>query len=214
MSRIRKRPELVQLPAMPTVLKISEIPTGVYVMRINLPFTLTPFANAGVQKAFIVARTSKSAKTILGQETIEIHNLKNEVLRAIREKYPFLGKSISLTVSAALHFGDMGYGRRTPSYHYESNIPRLVNTLKACGFSAIPLMAFMIPIKRPLMWINFVKKREAFIASQFGQKMYDELSLQELNNLINDNPVLQNLKAYVCETCYATGKWVTCKVTV
>lgn len=217
---VKKRPELVELPEVPTVLKISEMPTGVYILRINLPFTLTHLARVGVKKCFIVSRSRKSIGAMLGEDFAEIEDLQRIIKKKVKEKYPLLQKHVYVTVGATIGFG-YGQTRGTrggkpaaSTYHYVGDVQKLVGNLEECGFSAMPLQAFMMPIGMPRTWVNFVKKVNlgGFIASQFGRRLYDELSISELNELIRNNDILQKMNAFVCQTQVATGKWMTCPV--
>jgi len=213
--KIRKRPEIVRLPAVPTIIKVSEIPSGIYVMRINLPFTLTHLAKAGVKKCFFISNTQKSARTLLGEETQKLLNVKHAFLEEVRRRYPLLARHLNISVQVSISFG-YGSFTKTPrhsiSYYYCAGVPKLIKTLDEAGFSALPLKCFMIPIEKPRIWINFIRTREAFVASQFGRKMYDEMKFEDLKKILMENPVLQRMKAYICETVVATGKWITCRV--
>jgi hypothetical protein len=209
---IKKRPELVSLPETPTILKVSEIPSGTYVMKRNIPFTITHLAKSGVEKAFILARTGKSVATILGKESYKLKEEKKELEMEIIKKYPDLAKHIVISLTAKVHFG---YGRKGREvYYFCKNIPNLVETFNKCGFSDIPLRAFMIHIDNPSMWLHFVRRKDiGFIVSQFGNRLYSDMKLNQLEELISKNKILQDLQVYICETATATGKWTTCRVT-
>ena len=214
--KVKKRPELVTLPTVPTVLQVSKIPTGVNVMRVNSPFTVHHLANAGVTKAFIIATTQKSVMTLLGREARMLDTIKKRVLQKVRKKYPKIGANIYLSMSCDITFGHTGFGRGAPKYHYVGDITKLMNELDDAGFSSIPLRSFIIPITHPkTQWVTFQRGGRGitgFIASQFGNTFYQELSGEQLREMIRQNQVLQKMKAYVCETVTATGKWVTCQL--
>jgi len=209
---IKKRPELVQLPSVPTILKISEIPSNVYVMKVNRPFNLNHLVKRGVKTCFLVAGTSKSARTVLGKEIEILREANRKVTEIIRENYPLLGKHVHI------YFGlKIVYGRKSKdgmAYHYCHDTQKLLNQLDACGFSAIPLLGFMVPIQNPPIWINFsqIKGIDGFTAAQFGRKLYSEMELEDLEELLRSNKILNDLKVFICQTAVATGKWMTCRV--
>lgn len=210
---LKKRPELVQLPTLPTILKISEVPLGTYVMKRNLPFDLTHLAKAGVKTAYVVAGTSRTISSLLGQEVSEIRELKDTLQKQVREKYPIFGKHINLSLNAQLRFGNVAYGERQTNPHYIGDVPKLVDTLEVAGFPKLPLFLFQIPVENPHTWITFVRKKEVsgFVASQIGNKLYGEVSLSALEDLLHLNPILQSLKVHICEMVTATGKFGVCR---
>ena len=137
--QLKKRPELVQLPSVPTILKISEVPSGFSVIRINLPFTLTHLAHAGVKKAFIFAETGKSPMTILGEQNAILNQMKKEVINKIIDRYPKLYKHVTLAIIAHIRYGSRSGHGQPFSPSYISDIPKLVETLEECGFSKVHL---------------------------------------------------------------------------
>jgi len=217
----RKRPELVELPEKPTVLKISEVPSGVCLMKLNPPYTLDRFARAGVKKCWVFASTNKSVNQLLGKEVAELKELKNKVTQMVRDKYPYIAKRIWVGVSAHVSFGHRsaykkGKGGTTSEvYHYVSDLPRMVQELNEIGLGKIPIKHIMFPMDYPpfsLVTFTKVKDITGLVASQIGKKMYDELSKEQIIKLIQDNPILQKLKTYVCETKLNTGTWLSCEV--
>lgn len=207
---VKKRPELVQLPSVPTILKISEIPSNTYVMKVNLPFNLTHLAKRGIEKAFIIAQTSKSPKGVMGKEIEIIRESNRKVLEIIRNNYPLLGKHVYISFGVKLNYGKW----KDRDYYYCANVSKLMEQLDACGFSALPLKAFMIPIQNPPVWVNFVhvKGIDGFTASQFGSTLYSDVKLDDLKTILKNNQILQDIKTFICQTAVATGKWMTCVV--
>jgi len=214
-ATIRKRPELIELPAVPTVLKVSEIPTGIFVLRINQPFNLTHLVKRGVKKAFIVSRTGKSARTLLGEEIVELETLKANVLSKIKAEYPVIAKNVSLSIMARISLGYItGPKGGGISPKYVADTRKLMETLDQCGFSDMPLQWFRIPVtfKGRQTWITFQRQKGAFIMSQLGNSPYSEFDLDDVKQMRRENKVLQDLKSYICETAEATGKFTTCLI--
>jgi len=210
---IRIIPELVDLPKVPRILKISEIPSGVWVMKRNLPFNLNHLAKVGIKKAFIMSRTTKSLMTMLGEESDRYIEMKSELVKTLRSRYPVLARHLGIRMQTSLKFGS----RRGSDYYpqYVADIPRLVETLDECGFSALPLGFFQFQLEQPLEWISFFRRGKlGFAASQIGRKIATDFTREQLEFLINFNPMLQRMKVFLCETRVATGKWLTCAVPV
>lgn len=207
----RTRPELVKLPQAPTVLKISELSSGIYIIKRNLPFGLSHMAKIGIKSAFICAGTGKSIMTIMGKESAEVREMIKRFELLVIQKFPQLSKHVSINVQATLHWG---YSGPEPSLTYVADIPRLVETLDSCGFSDVPIRTFQIMLDYPSNTIiTFIRKEDmGFIASQIGTKPYTVFSEQQLAELIQKNPVLQRMKCFICQTAVATGKWMTCRL--
>ena len=209
-SVTRKRPELVTLPEVPMILKISEIPTGVWVMRINIPFTLTHLAQKGVQQAYVCINTGKSIMTFLGEETARITQIKAELKSLFGAKYPLLQKHVNITINSQITFGSRG-----PDFSpfYMANVPKLVEQLDACGFSKLPMTMFSIPIKHPETWVTFIRRAayDGFILTQVGDHQTSGEE-KDIGQLQVNNEILQKLGCYICQTSEITGKYQTCLV--
>jgi len=199
--------ETMKFKDMPTVVKISEVPTGVHVLRINLPFTVRHLADKGVQKAMIISNTTKSIATFLKEDLLEINEFREKMKQRLEDLHPSLRKRISVAVATRLNFGGPN------EMAFVTDIPRLQEDLSELGVSDLPLTAFAIPLQKPKPeWVTFIKRRGAFICIQIGSKMFYDMTEQELQNLIIENQILRDLNCFVCETVEKIGKWLSCKV--
>lgn len=219
-TSIRKRPELVTLPSVPKILKISEIPTGVWVMRINMPFTFTHLAQKGVKQAFVYINTGKTMMTFLAEHTARIAQMKRELKELFNQKFPLIGKHMHVNITAQLVFGNKRGRTRAAeqsmfSPYYVADVPKLMQELDECGFSKLPIQMFQIPIENPRVWVTFTRRAhyQGFVLTQIGSKLCTGNEGEEyLTKLIRDNEILEKLGCHLCQTSEVTGKFQTCKV--
>lgn len=219
-TTIRKRPEFVTLPEVPTILKLSEVPTGTYLLRINLPFTMTHLAKAGVKRTWIMARTGKSVMTLLGEDTAKLDQLRKAVQEVIYFKYPTLRRHFRISVVGHLQYGanytqnPEGQQSHMPWLHYIPDVPAFMQIMDECGFSDIPIMMFSVILDHPTMVITFRRHAhyKGFIATQFDRSPYNFFNVSQLSQLIQNNPILQNMKCHICQTNRAEGVFETCVV--
>ena len=206
-----KRPELETKPFdIPVLLKISEIPTGQAVMKIPRATTNLPtISNAGYQKLFFIAGTIRSAKQVLGAAFIELRKHSEPILESARERLPLLARHMTLTVGISINYGSWGFGTK-PNYFYASDLKALVRQLQQVNFDKIPLRSFILP-NDECQWIIFHPKGDSFTATQFGQKMYDEIPPDSLMKMVEKDEKLKALGAYVCAMKTATYKGITCE---
>jgi len=192
---------------MPTVTKIGEIPTGIYVLRINLPFNLRHLAQRGIQSAFIRSTTSKSVATFLEEELLQLKTIRETLKQKIENAHPSLRKRIGISITTRLNFGFKD------NLAFVKDIPKLYEDMAKLGISDLPLIAFSIPLENPKpMWALFIKKKEAFICVQIGSQKYVDFNFDDLQALRATNEILQSLNAFICETVEKQGSWLSCKV--
>jgi len=197
----------VKFRDMPTVTEIGEMPTGIYVLRINTPFNLRHLAQKNVQSAFITATTGKSVATFLKEELLEIKHIKDTLKTKIENAHPSLRKRISISMAARIFFG------HKTTLSFVKDIPQLYSDMANLGISDLPLRRFAIPLENPRpTWATFIKRRDAFVCIQIGAQMYTDFNFDELETLRKTNKILQDLNAYVCETVEKQGSWLSCKV--
>jgi len=217
---IRKRPELTTLPEVPTILKLSEVETGTHLMRLNLPFTLTHLAQAGVKKAWVLIRTGKSVMTMLGSDSAYFNQFRQELQELLYKKYPSFRKHLGIATMCKISYGS--HYTNNPenksdvvtSLHYIADVPAFQQKFDECGFSQVPLLVFQIMIEKPTMILTFTRHihYKGFIVSQFDRRAYDTYSERQLLDLIRDNPVLQNMRCHTCQTSLIYGVSETCIV--
>ena len=208
---IRMRPEIdTKLEQPPQLLKISEIPTGQAVLKMPRRTTnLNSISGAGYHKCFFIASTQRSARQIFGGDYAELKELAEPVLERARVMFPLLSKHISLGVDLNVNFGSWGYGTK-PSYFYAADLAHLVRQLQQVNFDHIPLRSFILP-NDECQWIVFNPRGDSYTATQFGQKMYDEIPQDNLMGMIESDTRLANLGSYVCAMKTATYKGITCE---
>lgn len=171
----------------------------------NLP----TISNAGFTKLFFIAGTSRSAKQVLGATYQELRTHTEPILEQARERLPLLARHMSLSVGITINYGSWGFGTK-PNYFYASELAQLVRQLQQVNFDKIPLRSFILP-NDECQWIIFHPKTDSFTATQFGQKMYDEITPQNLMEMVEKDPRLKALGAYVCAMKTATYKGITCE---
>jgi hypothetical protein len=210
---IRVRPEVVTLTEEFHVLKISDIPSNVWVLRLPQPLTLEHLREAGIVKCYIHACTEKTAKAMLPEDTEWIMDAIKQVEAKARCKYPVIAKHINVHIAVGISFGTFSrkFGNFGDKPHYVADLPRLIESLYNCGFTDIPLRSFILFINGT-MPVHFIRKFDAFVAAQFGNKQYDAYNHDQLAKMIEDNVALQKLRANICETGTATAKFSTCKI--
>lgn len=211
-SVVRKRPEFESKPfELPVqLLKISEIPTGQAVIKLPRTTTNLPtINNAGYEKLFFIAGTSRSARQVLGASFVELRRHSEPILDSARERLPLLARHMSLTVGISINYGSWGFGNK-PTYFYASDLKSLVRQLQSVNFDKIPLRSFILP-NTDCQWIIFHPKGDSFTATQFGQKMYDEIPPPTLMDMVDKDTRLKTLGAYVCAMKTATYKGITCE---
>lgn len=192
------------------LLKVSEIPTGQAVLKIPRSTTNLPtISNAGYQKMFFIAGTSRSAKQVLGAAFIELRKHSEPILDSARDRLPLLAKHMTLSVGITINYGSWGFGNK-PTYFYASDLKGLVRQLQQVNFDKIPLRSFILP-NNECEWIVFHPKADSYTATQFGQKMYDDIKPDTLMDMVDKDLRLQSLGAYVCAMKTATYKGVTCE---
>jgi len=206
-----KEKEVYHFRDMPTVTKVGEIPTGIYILRINLPLNLRHLAQKGVGKAFLRASTSKSVRTLLKEEILAIDTFREKIKQKVENTHPSLKKRVRIDINTRIMFGT--HGTHSSSLTFVTNIPKLYKDMNELGLSDLPLRSFAIPLDQPQkLWATFEKKREAFICTQIGTQMYSDLSYEDLEALLATNKILRDLNAFVCETVEKEGRWLSCKV--
>lgn len=211
-AHIRKRPELEAKPfEIPVqLLKISEIPTGQAVMKLPRSTTNLPtISNAGYTRLFFIAGTSRSAKQVLGATFLELRKHSEPILASAKETLPLLARHMSLQISITINYGSWGFGYK-PDYFYAPNLADLVKQLQQVNFDKIPLRSFILP-NEDCQWLIFHPKGDSFTATQFGQKMYDEIKPNVLMDMVEKDNRLKSLGAYVCAMKTATYKGITCE---
>lgn len=209
---IRKRPEFEHKPFEVPVqlLRVSEIPTGQAVLKLPRATTNLPtISNAGYEKLFFIARTSRSAKQVFGSTFVDMKKHGEPILESAKEKLPLLAKHMSLQIGIAISYGAWGYGSK-PTYFYASDLKGLVRQLQQVNFDKIPLNSMILP-NEDCQWIIFNPKGDTFTATQFGQKMFDEIPPEKLMDMVEKDKRLKALGAYVCAMKTATYKGVTCE---
>jgi len=207
MAKTKTIEEKVKFKDMPTVTTVSELPTGIWVLRINLPFTLRHLAQREVPSAFIRATTGKSVNTFLKEEKLTIQEIRDKLKEKIEDTHPSLRKRVGIAISARLNFG------AKEQMTFVKDIPRLHDDMAKLGISELPLRMFAIPLENPSpMWATFIKRKEAFICIQIGSQSFADFDAEELQLLRDTNKILQDLNAYVCETIEKTGTWLSCKI--
>src|SRR5512136_1376082 len=143
-SVIRKRPEIETKPfELPVqLLRISEIPTGQAVLKLPRSTTNLPtINNAGYEKLFFIAGTSRSAKQVLGAAFVELRRHSEPILDSAKERLPLLASHMSLSVGITINYGSWGFGYK-PNYFYASDLKSLVRQLQQVNFDKIPLRSF------------------------------------------------------------------------
>lgn len=212
----RIRPEVATLPDEHVVVKVDEVPSGLSVMRINAPFTITQLSRC-FDTAFLQAQTGKSVMTLLGKDSAKIKQYIKEMENMIVEKYPMLRKKLLISVAARIAIGSVGGGKQNRGLKFVADLKKLVETFEECGFSDIPMKAFQVPIqtsKGNTEWATFYRRgdMDGFVLASVGSKTYLNLKKEELRELIQNNVGLLKAKAHICETKVHTGKWMSCEV--
>jgi len=214
LGRKKSGPPVVEIDDSPRIIKIEKMPMGVSVIKINFPFTLRHLAQHDITRAWILAQTEKSIMTVVGKKTTQIKKIKEECLEILYKDHPSLPKKgLNVKIAYALSFGQNPRGKFLGSFKWIGNLPALVRDLDDCGFSDIPLLAFVIPLDEhsPITeWVQFTRKTEGFVAIAIGNKLYNRYKLSDLKKILQESQTLQKLRAYICQIHKLTKESYTC----
>lgn len=209
---VRIRPEFETKPfeEQPRLLKISEIPTGQAVLKLpRKTTTLTTISNAGYNRCFFIAQTSRSVREVFGASYQDVKEIADPILERAKQIYPLLSKHLKLAMKIDVSFGSWGFGTK-PTYFYAADLKGLLTQLQHVNFDHIPLRTFILP-NDECQWLVFQPRGDSFTAIQFGQKMYEEIPVQKLMDMVDKDTKLQSLGGYVCAMKTATYKGITCE---
>ncbi len=211
-----ENPHPIIMDSEPRVIKISKMPLGASVIKLNPPFNLRHLAQRGISRAWVIASTQKSVGTIVGGNIKKVKEIKKLCTDLVYANHPALPKrGIRAQICISLNLGANPRGTFPGSFKWVGNVQALVNDLDDCGFSDIPLTAFVVPLNENLPyteWIQFTRQAQGFVAVAIGNRLYNKYRLSELKEILSESTTLQKLRAYICQIYKVTQETYTCKV--